>query len=86
MAALYEEFCALDKDNSGQLEYPEIMAFIDALCVRDPDVFDREDMINRVIGVDKNFDGKMSWPEFKALIFDAPPEEQNEQQDQPQQN
>ena len=78
MAALYEEFCALDKDGSGQLEYPEIMSFIDALCVRDPDVFDREDMIHRVIGVDKNFDGKLTWPEFKALIFDTPPEDQNQ--------
>ena len=74
MDALYEEFCALDKDGSGELDYDELMTFVDALCLKDPDVFDREDMISRIIAVDQDRNGKMSWPEFKQLIFNTPPE------------
>ena len=72
---IYQEFCGLDSDGSGQLEYDEIIKFIDAMCLRSPDDFDREVLLARVMEVDVNRDGKLSWPEFKNMVFGTPSEQ-----------
>ena len=62
---LERAFFALDRDRSGSIQIKELSSFLPILneTVNDTALF------NYVQKVDENFDGKMSYDEFRALVL-----------------
>ncbi|CAF0811053.1 unnamed protein product [Rotaria sordida] len=62
---LQRAFYILDRDHSGSIHINELSSFLPILN----DTIDSEALKNYVRKVDQNFDGKMNYDEFRALVL-----------------